>query len=238
MFYAIVNHAELIGLISGFDSPGATGPRSSAPEAMCATSHPRQSRHASFFDTATNEEFVREGAPHLKTTNRSLQIHTYDYVNHPYESVRDALKHDATALFQAATTAAADRARSLGSELRVDVAGIGVSADIKIAVNKIEEKVFDGASAPMTSLFLEWEAASMPRLFPLMKAELSLYALTPTETQLDFVGVYEPPFGPVGKAVNAIVAHRIAEASVQRFVADVAAHLRAALKTPALSRQG
>jgi len=171
----------------------------------------------------------------VNKTNPSLQIHKFDYVNHPYERVRDALKHDAPAVFQAATKAAADRVRSLASELRVDVGGIGVSADVKITVTKVEEKTLDGLSTPAACLFLEWEAASMPRLFPLMRAEFSVYPLTPTETQLDFLGVYEPPFGPVGKAMNAIIAHRIAEASVQRFVADVAAHLRATLSTPAHS---
>ena len=68
-----------------------------------------------------------------------------------------------------------------------------------------------------------------PRLFPLMKAELSIYPLTSTETQLDFSGVYEPPFGAVGKRMNAIVGHRIAEASVHRFVSDVAGYLRQTL---------
>ena len=66
----------------------------------------------------------------------------------------------------------------------------------------------------------------MPRLFPLMEGELSIYPLTSTETQLDFSGVYKPPFGPVGKTMNAIVGHRIAEASVHRFVDDVAGYLR------------
>ena len=75
---------------------------------------------------------------------------------------------------------------------------------------------------PATRLLLEWEAATKPGLFPLMKAELSIYPLTPTETQLDFLGLYEPPFGPVGKAMNAIVGHRIAEVSVHRFISDVA----------------
>jgi hypothetical protein len=84
-------------------------------------------------------------------------------------------------------------------------------------------------SAPSTRLFLEWEAATMPRVFPLMKAEISIYPLTATETQLDFLGVYEPPLGIVGKAVNAIIGHRIAEASVHRFVSDVAAYLRKSL---------
>ena len=70
----------------------------------------------------------------------------------------------------------------------------------------------------------------MPRLFPLMKAEIWLYPLTATETQLDFQGVYEPPLGALGKAVNAIAGHRLAEASVHRFVDDLAGYLRRTLE--------
>ena len=81
-------------------------------------------------------------------------------------------------------------------------------------------------SGPATRLQLEWEAATMPILLPLMKADLSIYPITATETQLDFEGFYEPPLGPVGKAVNAVIGHRIAEASVHRFVSDVAEYLR------------
>jgi hypothetical protein len=160
---------------------------------------------------------------------RNLEIRSYDYVNRPYNLVRDALKHDAVAVFQSATKAAADRARSVASELRIDVAGLGVKADIKIVVKRIIEECSDPLTAPSTHLLLEWEAAKLPHLFPLMRAELSVYPLTPTETQFDFLGVYQPPFGAVGKAMNAIVAHRIAEASVHRFVSDVAAYLRHAL---------
>ena len=96
-------------------------------------------------------------------------------------------------------------------------------------MKKIEEKIVDTTSAPSTRLLLEWEAASLPRLFPLMKGELSVYPLTSTETQLDFSGVYEPPFGAVGKTMNAIIGHRIAEVSVHRFVSDVAGYLRQTL---------
>ena len=70
----------------------------------------------------------------------------------------------------------------------------------------------------------------MPRLFPLMKGGRFVYPLTATETQLDFSGVYQPPFGTVGKTMNAIVGHRIAEASVHRFVSDVAGYLRQAIR--------
>jgi hypothetical protein len=154
------------------------------------------------------------------------EIRCYDYVNHPYERVRDALKQGAVTVFQSATRSAAHRARSIAAELHLDVGGIGIKADIKISVRDVEEKVL---STPTTRLLLEWEAATMPRLFPLMKGELSVYPLTSTETQLDFLGVYKPPFGAVGKTVNAAVGHRIAEVSVHRFVSEVAGYLRQAL---------
>jgi hypothetical protein len=160
---------------------------------------------------------------------KQLEIRFYDYVNRPYALVRDALKKDALKVFQSATKAAASHAQSVAAELHVDVAGIGVKTDINIAVKNVEEKTAEPGSFPITRLQLEWEAATMPRLFPLMHGELSIYPLTSTETQLDFSGVYDPPFGAAGKAMNAIVGHRIAEASVHRFVDDVAGYLRQAL---------
>jgi hypothetical protein len=160
--------------------------------------------------------------------SKGREIRCYDYVNHPYERVRDALRQDALTVFQSATKAAASRAQSIASELHVDIGGIGIKTDIRISVKNVREKL-DAVAAPATRLLLEWEATTMPRLFPLMKAELSIYPLTPTETQLDFLGLYKPPFGAVGKAMNAIVGHRIAEVSVHRFINEVAGYLRQAL---------
>ena len=156
------------------------------------------------------------------------EIRCYDYVNHPYERVRDALLHDAVAIFQSATKSAVSRAQSVATELRVDFGGIGIKADVKVCVENIEEKI-DFIPSPASRLLLEWEATTMPGLFPLMKAELCIYPLTPTETQLDFFGHYEPPFGMVGKAMNAIAGYRIAEVSVHRFLSDVAGYLRQTL---------
>lgn len=155
-----------------------------------------------------------------------LKVRSYDYVNRPYEHVRDALKKDALNVFQAATKAAASRAQTIASELHIDFGGIGAKTDITITVKGVEEKMAEAGLGPITRLLLEWEATSMPRLFPLMKGELSIYPLTSSETQLDFWGIYEPPFGAVGRTLNAMVGHRIAEVSVHRFVDDVADYLR------------
>ena len=163
--------------------------------------------------------------------SKGLEIRCYDYVNHPYEKVRDALRRDALVVFQSATKAAASRAQSVAAELHVDLGGVGVKADIKISVKNIEEKVADSTSGPATRLQLEWEAATAPGFFPFMKADLSVYPLTSTETQLDFWGHYEPPFGGLGRAMNAVAGHRIAEASVHRFINEVAEYLRKTLVT-------
>jgi len=161
--------------------------------------------------------------------NKGRRIRCYDYVNRPYERVRDALSQNALTVFQSATRAAASRAQSIAAELHVDIGGIGVKTDIKISLKSVDEKFADVISTPTTRLLLEWEAATSPRLFPFMEAELSIYPLTSTETQLDFSGVYKPPFGAAGKTMNAIIGHRIAEVSVHGFVRDVAGYLRQTL---------
>ena len=70
---------------------------------------------------------------------KQLKIRFYDYVNHPYEYVRDALKKDALKVFQEATKAATSRAQTIASELHIDFGGIGVKTYINITVKSVEE---------------------------------------------------------------------------------------------------
>jgi hypothetical protein len=160
---------------------------------------------------------------------KGREVRSFDYVNQPYERVRDALTADALGAFRSATRAAGSRAESVASELRVNVGGFEVGAEIALSIGDIEELVGSAKSPPAIRIPVEWEAARKARLFPLMSAVLAVYPLTPTETQLDFSGTYDPPLGRIGDAVDAVVGHRIAEASVHRFVTDVAHYLRGAL---------
>ena len=159
----------------------------------------------------------------------SKSVRSFDYVNHAYEHVREALTADAPAVFRDATKAASQRAYDVASNLRVDIGGVSVAADINIEVKEILEQPRDGQTPPETRIKLEWAASKMSHLFPFMKADLSIYPLTSSETQLEFMGSYDPPMGLVGSAADALVGNRIAEASVHQFVQDVARHLRATL---------
>jgi hypothetical protein len=154
------------------------------------------------------------------------EIRSYDYVNHPYAAVRDALVKDPAGVLRAATNAAAARAKTVAAALHVSVGPLEIGTDIDLSVGEISERTYDAPVSRVTRIPIEWKAAQRPALFPVMRAELSVYPLTATETQLDFLGRYDPPLGVVGGAVNAVVGHRIAEASVHRLVADVANYLR------------
>lgn len=139
------------------------------------------------------------------------------------------MRGDTVSVFRDATKAASERTQTLASELSVTIGGLQVGTDIAISVTGVEEREGKVKAPPMTVINLEWEAARMPGLFPLMRAELLVYPLTATETQLELSGAYEAPLGVLGGAVDAVVGHRVAEASVDRFVKHVAAYLRTQL---------
>jgi hypothetical protein len=65
---------------------------------------------------------------------------------------------------------------------------------------------------------LTWEATGTPGLFPRMDADLVLAAVGPELTHLEFRGTYRPPLGPIGRALDRALLHRVAEASVKSFV--------------------
>ncbi len=158
------------------------------------------------------------------------EIRAFDYVNQPYEPVRDALKKEAQNIFQRATKLAEDRSGDLVAGLSVELAGLQVSRDVKIAVGEArEEKLGSTDLSRITRMPLEWHAAASAGLFPALKAELSVYPLSATETQIELRGHYDPPMGVLGGALDAVVGHRIAEASVHRFVHSVVERLRSEL---------
>ncbi len=154
------------------------------------------------------------------------EICYYDYVDRDYERVRDVLAKHALEVFRAATKGAADRAGALASALRVNIAGVELATDIDIRIVEVRERSIEESSPAMTTIDLEWTASHSPRLFPLMHACLTAYRLSENETQLELAGHYDPPLGPLGGAIDSVMGHRLAEASVHRFLQDVAAYLR------------
>jgi hypothetical protein len=157
----------------------------------------------------------------------------YDYVNVPYEKVAAALRADsALALFQRATSAAATRAGEIETTLRVALGPIEIAAGVDVEITGFGQQV-SALGERSLRLDLRWSATRNAGWFPTMSGTLWAYPLSGHETQLELTGKYEPPLGPVGAALDAAVGHRVAQASVLRFVQDLAARLRKELATQA-----
>lgn len=160
-------------------------------------------------------------------------LHCYDYVSQPYERVRERLLEDPRRLLLRASKVAAARAQALRAQLRAVARPLELASRIEIRVSSIE-----GARSPLdepSRRFLhDLRADRAIAAFPVMHAILRAYPLTPTETQLELEGTYAPPLTVAGEVIatddiTAVMGRRIAEASMLRFIQEVAVHLRAEL---------
>jgi hypothetical protein len=76
--------------------------------------------------------------------------------------------------------------------------------------------------ATETWIPVRWEATGAAALFPSMDADLIVAAVGPSLTQIALRGTYRAPFGKVGKAMDRMVLHRLAEASVKTLLDRIA----------------
>lgn len=74
-------------------------------------------------------------------------------------------------------------------------------------------------------------------LLPSLEADLEVVPVGTSETALTLRGRYEPPAGAFGRRVDALVLHRLAEATVRAFLEDVRDRLDPTLRrSPARRR--
>lgn len=155
---------------------------------------------------------------------RSLRC--YQYINRPYEQVRDALRSRPLEILGRATESASARTKALVARLSVSLGPVEVGVNVRTYLHGIREEEMTAGLTPVTRLDIGWEALDSPTIFPVMRAQLSIWPLTSTETQLEIEGEYRPPLGFVGKTLDAALVSRIAEASVHRLLDDAVEQLK------------
>lgn len=159
-------------------------------------------------------------------------VYTYEYVNAPFDDITLMLAEHADRVLQPATEDAASQAEELVRSLSATVAGIEVSQQAKISVERFVP------TGPRSGVLpLRWRAARADALFPAMEAALEVAAVSlhPPITQISLIGRYRPPFGVIGWAADALIGHRVAEMAASRFVRGVAATLERELSNTLLA---
>ncbi len=69
---------------------------------------------------------------------------------------------------------------------------------------------------------VNWTATGASGLFPRLSADLVLSHVGKNRTQMTLEGTYDPPLGPVGRAIDRVVLRNVAEATIKNWVDHVA----------------
>jgi hypothetical protein len=100
---------------------------------------------------------------------------------------------------------------------RVGPPGAGYAKKVSLVISTPEIRTA-GIVYPVT-----WTASGAESLFPRLVADLVLSHIGSDRTKLSLQGTYDPPFGPLGRAVDRALLHKVAESTVQDWVDRVAA---------------
>jgi hypothetical protein len=120
-----------------------------------------------------------------------------------------------------ALDAASEQSYGDGITVLLRVGPLGsVSGVSRLVEARFRDLVMHGDMAVLT---LRWEASGQGGgLFPALDADITLVPADADTTKLRLDGTYRPPLGAFGERLDRAILHRVATATIQSFVAQVA----------------
>jgi hypothetical protein len=105
-------------------------------------------------------------------------------------------------------------------ETATDIMRVGAGGLSKLVRVQVHELAWTGTSA---GLAIRWEATGPGGgLFPVLDADIRLAPAGERATLLTLAGSYRPPLGALGDALDRRILHRVAAATIRRFLAELA----------------
>lgn len=148
-------------------------------------------------------------------------IHDFVHVDRPADEVKAEVLADGGRWLRPLATVVDDDVH-----MRVGPAGVppthpllGKQVHVELGVPRA---MADALVVPM-----HWEATGAPELFPALDADLEIGGLGPGRTRIGLTGHYRVPFGVVGRTVDDLVLHGLAEDTVRDFLTRLAHALEA-----------
>jgi hypothetical protein len=147
----------------------------------------------------------------------------YDFIRIPLPvaDVRDRLLAGVSGLLQQVAEAAYDEGEELLSRVGPFGPVPGLSKAVKVYAGKVRDRD-QGFVMP-----LRWSATGPTELFPVMEADLEISPLGADESQLRLSGSYDPPLGPIGRQMDRLLLHQLAESTVRAFLSELVTALLA-----------
>ena len=145
----------------------------------------------------------------------------YDFIRIPLPvaDVRQRLLDGVSGLLQQVAEAAYDEGEELLSRVGPFGPVPGLSKAVSVHAGKVRDRG-EGFVMP-----LRWSATGPAELFPAMEADLEVAPLGARESQLRISGSYDPPLGSVGRGLDRLLLHQLAEATVRALLGQLVATL-------------
>lgn len=149
-----------------------------------------------------------------------MLVYDFAHVPLPVATVRHRLLA-VTGLWQQVAVAAYDEGEELLSRVGPFGSVPGLSKAVSVQAGKVRDRG-EGFVMPLT-----WSATGSTELFPVMQADLEIAPLGASESQLRFSGSYDPPLGSIGRQLDRLLLHQLAEATVRALLKQLVATLLA-----------
>jgi hypothetical protein len=130
----------------------------------------------------------------------------------PADQVERALLDSPAGWLSAIAGAAQERGDGLLVEVGVGPIEAGLRRRVSLRLGKPVR------FPSMTSVPLTWEPVGLEGLLPRLDANIELGPLGEDRTQLAISARYQPPLGVVGHALDRVLLHRVAEATLKDFL--------------------
>jgi hypothetical protein len=148
-----------------------------------------------------------------------MLVYDFTRVPLPIAQVRHRLLVAVSGLWQQIAEAAYDEGEELLSRVGPFGAVPGLSKAVSMQAGQIRDRG-EGFVMPLT-----WSATGPTELFPVMEADLEIAPLGAGESQLRLSGSYDPPLGAVGRQLDRLLLHQLAEATVRALLSQLVAAL-------------
>ena len=150
-----------------------------------------------------------------------MLVYDFARISLPVAQVRHRLQVSVSGLWQRLAEAAYDEGEELLGRVGPFGPIPGLSKAVSVHVGMVRDRG-QGFVVP-----LRWSATGPSELFPVMEADLEVAPLGAEESQLRLSGSYDPPLGLIGRQLDRLLLHQLAEATVRAFLGQLVAALLA-----------
>ena len=148
-----------------------------------------------------------------------MLVYDFTQIPLPVLQVRHRLFVAVSGLWQQVAEAAYDEGEELLSRVGPFGPVPGLSKAVSLRVGTVRDRG-EGFVVP-----LQWSATGPTELFPVMVADLEVSPLGADESQLRLSGSYDPPLGAIGRQLDRLLLHQLAEATVRALLKQLVAAL-------------